>query len=370
MKTAATAIIRYLLVTATTASLLLISSAAASQATPVADYFLSKNDTGGTGAFRSEHNDIYVRLPDGKLEYLGSTSAGPPRGVGFLGDQALALRTINTAVSNDGRSIVFRHRAGADRRGSDLESGIYRYVYGGGLKLLHKLDALSGESYSHWEKPLPADILPFKYKVTYTKKDLLWALKANGEQFPLALLEASPLHWAAFDGRTDACTALIKSGSDINAKTYWGFTPLDLAIIRDHEQTAISLLALAAKPDAGIYPAFHRAVMLGRMQVVQFMLARGVAVNDADAWGYTPLHLAIFAGTRLVGGVNRFFEHAETPRSMIDKNITTLLVQLLLENGADTAIRDKAGKTPLDAISTNTPAEVEAYLSGRPGERQ
>jgi len=57
----------------------------------------------------------------------------------------------------------------------------------------------------------------------------------GGEESPLALLDANPLHRAAFDGHTDECVQLIKNGASIDAKTYWGFTALDLAIAQKQE---------------------------------------------------------------------------------------------------------------------------------------
>ena len=331
----------------------------------ISDFFGIKKVSGGVGVYKWEGNEIYVRLPGKDPEYIGTSAGGPPRGMGPLTDATQDLRAITVAISKDGRSLVFRHRPQGARSGSSLEGGIYQYVHGTGMKILHGENELSGLSYSRWVKAFPPGVLPFTYKPTYTPKDLLWAVNAGGERFPLALFEATTLHWAAFEGRTDDCTALIRSGTDVNAKTYWDFTPLDLAIIRDYQDTAVQLLALGADRNAGIYPAFHRAVMLVRMKAMQAMLDRGADVNASDEHGYTPLHMAVFAGARKVGELGRFFDNAETPRSIMEKNMTTKLVQILLDKGADPGIRDKYGKTPLDAISNITPMEVKELLSER-----
>jgi hypothetical protein len=292
--------------------------------------------------------EIFVQLPGQEPQYLGFTEARP--------------REKTFAVSRDGRSLVFRHSGWKARPESKLEPGIYQYVYGTGLKL-HRLEK-EVTGHSHWqnEKELPPDILPFRSRGTYSSKDPVWALRATGEEFPLALLDATPLHWAAFEGRTEECEKLIKEGAVPNASTYWNFTALDLAIIRDHEETAIRLLELDAHPNAGRNPALHRAVMLGRMKVVQALLAGGADVNGADDRGYTPLHLAIFAGSRLVGGVNEFFPHTETPRSILDRNVSAPLVQMLLEKGANPALRDGYGKTALGSAGRGTPEEARRLL--------
>jgi hypothetical protein len=102
--------------------------------------------------------------------------------------------------------------------------------------------------------------------------------------------------------------------------------------------------------------------MLGRMKVAQALLARGVNVNAADAWGYTPLHLAVFAGSRLVGGVNEYFPNTVTPRSILDRNVSAPLVGMLLEKGANPALKDKYGMTALGSVSRGTPEEVKRLL--------
>jgi hypothetical protein len=346
------------------AALLLGSSAVASdEQIALSDFFAIKKVSGGLGIYKWERNDIYVRVDGKDLQYIGTSIGGPPGGVGFLGDAVQDLRAITIAISKDGRSIVFRHSAARAPSASKLEAGIFQYVYGGEIKLMHREAELSGLSYSRLDRAFPGDVLPFQYKLTYTPKDMLWGLRTTGETFPLALLEASPLHWAAFEGRTDECAALIKNGADVNATTYWKFTPLDLAIIRDHQDTAIQLLTFGANSTTGRYPAFHRAVMLGRMKVVQAMLDGGADTNGVDEHGYTPLHLAVFVGSRQVGELGTFFANTETPRSILDKNTSTGLIKLLLERGADPGIRDKSGKTPLEVISKAAPAEAWMLLS-------
>ena len=304
---------------------------------------------------KREGNEIFVRLSGQEPQYLGFTDARPGE--------------VSFAVSGDGRSLVFHHSEWKARPESKLKPGIYQYVYGAGLKLLHPGDGVTG--YSHWqgEKNLPPDILAFRFRGTKMPKDSVWGLRATGEEFPLALLDANPLHWAAFDGRTEACEKLINEGLLPNATTYWNFTALDLAIIRNHEETAIRLLELGADPVAGRYPALNRAVMLGRMKVVQALLARGADVNRADDQGYTPLHLAVFAGSRLVGGVNEFFPDTVTPRSFLDSNVSVPLVEMLLAKGANPALRDRYGTTALGSVGRGTPEEVKQLLqAARPAE--
>ena len=316
---------------------------------PVSEFFAIKKISGSRLLAPGwEGLEIFARLPGQEARYLGFAEGQPP--------------TVNYAVSKDGRALVFRHSAWKARSGTNLEPGIYQYVHGTGLKQLYPESKLAGQVRRQFERPIPSDVLPFSLRTTYTPEDLLRALKATGEELPLALVDATALHVAAFDGRPDDCEKLVRAGAQVDATTYWNFTALDLAIIRDQEEAAIRLLDLGADPYAGRYPTLNRAVMLGRMKVVRAMLDRGVDVDRGDAWGYRPLHLAVFAGTRLVGGVNEFFPNAETPRSILDRRVSGPLVQMLLDKGAKPELRDKYGKTALASAGVATPAEAMQRL--------
>ncbi len=341
------------------------TSAARGRPVDLSEFFAVERVSGGVGLYKWVSNDIYEHRPDGELRYVGTSTGGAPGGVGFLGDEIQDLHAITLAISEDGRSVVFRYQASRDPRRPKLEFGIHQYTHGKEVRLLYRQDELSGLSWSRRDTTFPTDILPFKFKTTYTPEDMTWAVTATGEVFPLALLGASPLHWAAFEGRTIDCVGLVEDGADIDARTFFGFTSLDLAIIRDRQDTANKLVSLGADPDLGIYPSFHRAVQLGRMSVVQAMLERGADPNAADEQGNTPLHLAIYAGSRQVGGLSRFFDNAETPRSIMDKHITTPLIRLLLEHGADPTLRNKANRSPLDEVNPALKEEVERAMNPR-----
>lgn len=327
-----------------------VNTITTSEPVALSDTFAIKTVSGGWEPYTWKSNDIYERLPDNRLRYIGTSTAGGPGGVSFLGDAIQGLHASTLAISEDGRTILFRHYPSQDPRAPQPEYGIFQYTQKDKIRLLYPQDELSGLSFGRQDKPLPRGILTFQSPTTYTPDDLTWALTTSGDVFPLGLLGASRLHWAAFEGRTIDCTNLVKNGADINAETYWDFTPLDLAIIRDHQDTAIHLLDLGAIPESGKYPVLPRAVALGRAKVVQALLEQGVNVNTAGENGYTPLHVAIFAGSRLDSGIHSFFNNAETPRSIMDENMQTILIELLMEHGADPNIPDNYGKTPLDIL--------------------
>ena len=76
----------------------------------------------------------------------------------------------------------------------------------------------------------------------------------------------TPLHRAAYWGRTEAVEALLDAGAEADARTAVGMTPL------------------------------HRAARGGQTEAVRALLDAGAEVDARDKDGATPVHLAIGAG--------------------------------------------------------------------------
>ncbi len=110
---------------------------------------------------------------------------------------------------------------------------------------------------------------------------------------PRAGDEATALHVAVFNGKTDAVKLLLKDGANINAHTAAGYTPLHIAAIKDNAEIA------------------------------KILLDDGAAVDAVAAGGETPLHLAT-----------------------MDEN--TDIVNELIDAGADRSLRDFEGRTASD----------------------
>lgn len=104
----------------------------------------------------------------------------------------------------------------------------------------------------------------------------------------------TPLHLAAFFGRTAAVERLLDAGADANAVSSNSLrnTPLHAAVAGGHREAALRLLERGAGvnvADAGGHTPLHIAAETGDVPVVKAMLARGADPHMVDAEDRTPL---------------------------------------------------------------------------------
>jgi len=142
----------------------------------------------------------------------------------------------------------------------------------------------------------------------------------------------TPLHMAAFLGKSDIARHLLAEGADVNPKHNAGTTPIELAAAAGR----LDMVKLLFKHDADLMDksgrcALASAVDGGNLEVLKFMLENGANVNGLYKNGQTALH------------------HAA-------KQARPEFVKLLLEYGADVTIKDNTyGKfTPLFAAVENS----------------
>jgi len=105
--------------------------------------------------------------------------------------------------------------------------------------------------------------------------------------------ENTPLHSAAWYGDLEMVQVLHEYGFDVNAKNSVGCTPLTFAIVYCNDpRVARLLIEHGADPNSvevkGITP-LHAASMYGRVEIVRFLIERGVNVEAKDDSGRTPL---------------------------------------------------------------------------------
>ena len=101
----------------------------------------------------------------------------------------------------------------------------------------------------------------------------------------------------------------------------------------------------------------------GRLEVLEFLVDRGVSFNIVDASGLTPLHLACQGGH--LGVVRYLLEKGISVDVLTTQDVSPLMVaaawdypeviDLLLQRGANPDLRDVLGQTALDiAVDKNS----------------
>jgi ankyrin repeat protein len=104
----------------------------------------------------------------------------------------------------------------------------------------------------------------------------------------------TPLHLAAFFGRTEVVERLLKARADLHAisRNALKNTPLHAAIAGGHVDVALTLIAGGAAvdvADAGGHTPLHIAAEAGLLPVARALVARGADPLAVDADDLTPL---------------------------------------------------------------------------------
>ncbi|MCY4355008.1 MAG: ankyrin repeat domain-containing protein [Truepera sp.] len=150
----------------------------------------------------------------------------------------------------------------------------------------------------------------------------------------------TPLHLAAVSNDNPAVTtALLAAGAEVNARDEIGITPLHEAAFNDNPAVITALLAAGADVDVnarrttdGGTPLHFAVKYNDNPAVTTALLAAGAEVNARDGEGWTPLHRATWG----VWGVDN-----------------PAVVVALLEAGADANARNNEGRTPWDYAQEN-----------------
>jgi ankyrin repeat protein len=154
-----------------------------------------------------------------------------------------------------------------------------------------------------------------------------------------------PLHWAVIQGKSNAVQALLAHGAFPNCEDKEGMTPLHGLNLAPHcSQVDCALLLIEA----------------------------GADVDALDVWGRTAFRIAVAFPTTDLKLVEILIEkgadvnvrdiYDQTPllKSIRGDSKTT---QLMLNNGAEVGVRNMYGNTPLsDAIYQNRPDQVQTLL--------
>ncbi|WP_347309613.1 ankyrin repeat domain-containing protein [Defluviimonas sp. SAOS-178_SWC] len=157
----------------------------------------------------------------------------------------------------------------------------------------------------------------------------------------------TPAHVAAFASNDDALTALAEAGADMNALEDRVYDVLTIAAVADDADMVSLALDLGNRADliTSVYDgtALIAAAHLGHHEVVRRLIAGGAPLDHVNNLGWTALMEAVVLGD---GGPDH-----------------TATVRALVEAGADTAIPDREGVTPLQHAMARGYGEIVAILS-------
>ncbi len=156
----------------------------------------------------------------------------------------------------------------------------------------------------------------------------------------------TPLHVAAFGSHYDAVRALVAGGASINALEDSRYDVVTIAAVKDDLRMVKLALELGGDPKLITSPydgtALIAAAHLGHDGVVQALIDAGAPLDHVNNLGWTALIEAVILGD---GGAR----HLKT-------------VQELVAAGANRAIGDRAGTTPLQHAERRGYAKIAAAL--------
>ncbi|MEG4228888.1 ankyrin repeat domain-containing protein [Microcoleus sp. N9_B2] len=175
-----------------------------------------------------------------------------------------------------------------------------------------------------------------------------------------------------FAGSKEVAELLIAKGADVNAKSAYGWTPLHMAAVYDHIKVAQTLIVKGADINAWTGSQYFDGTPLffaRSPEMTKLLIAKGADVNAKNKNGLTPLHRArskAIAKILLAAGakINIKEDNARNGKSTaLLHNAAKIgfkeLVQQLIKDGANVAIRDDYRRTPLHYAATK---EVAALL--------
>uniref|UniRef100_A0A672GUK0 Uncharacterized protein n=1 Tax=Salarias fasciatus TaxID=181472 RepID=A0A672GUK0_SALFA len=191
-----------------------------------------------------------------------------------------------------------------------------------------------------------------------------------------------PLHYAAWQGKTEPMKMLLKAGSSVNGQSDEGQIPLHLSAQHGHYDGSEMLLQHQSNPcisdTAGKTP-LDLACEFGRVGVVQLLLSSNMCAamlepKPSDPNGVSPLHLAaknghievIRCGQELLPAGIDINRQSESGTALHQAALCgkTEVVRLLL----DVRVRNTLSQTALDIVNqfttTQASREIKQLLRG------
>ena len=170
----------------------------------------------------------------------------------------------------------------------------------------------------------------------------------------------TPLHMAAENGKPDICRVLIDYGADVNAQDSYRDTPLHKA--STNMRSTLINLGMSNDTPASWEDFLQEGTPQDRLEVCNLLIANGASIDARDCRGWSPLHEAVWeeqaeivelllaegvyidsrtgyfseywlTPLKDIGGVQ--LKNGWTPLHVAVKKNSTLMIQLLIDKGAD-----------------------------------
>ncbi len=175
------------------------------------------------------------------------------------------------------------------------------------------------------------------------KISVLEATTENGE---------TPLHIAIKNEQDAVAELLIDKGANVFKKDDRSISPLYLSMLKNNVNIFSKILqSRDIRPDAKIddVPLIILAVSTHNVEIVKYLLERGVLLNITDNMNYTPLEIcekAEIAQLLIDYGANVNLKK-EDGRIPLHNVKNREVAKVMIENGAKVNIKDNNGETPL-----------------------
>lgn len=171
--------------------------------------------------------------------------------------------------------------------------------------------------------------------------------------------DITPLHLVAEGDGVEIAAALVAAGTDIDALDNNGDTPFLLALKKNNLPMAQAFIRLGADTEAtgkAGHGALFYAVRFGGKKMLSLALGQTSNANPRDDDGNTPL---MFARTSILiemllnagADINATNAFGQTPLHIAAQSGLVGWVQTLIAGGANTRAVDNEGHTPKDLVS-------------------
>ncbi|MFH1643830.1 MAG: ankyrin repeat domain-containing protein [bacterium] len=180
---------------------------------------------------------------------------------------------------------------------------------------------------------------------------------------------AQPLAWFAKKGDLDVLKLLIENGADVNHQDKNDYTALHMAIMDQHEKTALFLLKNGANPnlvDVKEQFPIHLSTLLGNFDITKKLLQYGSKPDESDIEGMTPLMNVIISGNvRLIKAYIKYLIKKNKTKAFIKISIykKRSILQWLLRKHPRAVIKKNEHPYDLDSFD-----EIFKYILNYCGE--